>query len=117
MQLCWSFCAVFSSADCRFSARLLDRPHSLKKQGAPVDWMGLEPALVTLHPIRVVSRAPHSNAAKLFIDFTLSEDGQKIFLQRGRESPRPGMKPDGYPAHLKVFPKPRAACQKGGGIQ
>ena len=80
------------------------RPHLLKKQGAPVDWVGLEPVLVALHPISIVNRAPHPNAARLFIDFALSGEGQKIFLQRGRESPRPGMKPEGYPAHLKVFP-------------
>ena len=80
------------------------RPHLMKKQGAPVDWMGMEPALVALHPISVVSRAPHLNAAKLFIDFALSEEGQKIFVQRGRESARAGMKPEGYPSHLKVFP-------------
>jgi iron(III) transport system substrate-binding protein len=80
------------------------RPHLMKKQGAPVDWISMEPALVALHPISIVDRAPHANAAKLFIDFVLSQEGQKIFVQRGRESPRPGMKPDGYPAQLKVFP-------------
>jgi len=80
------------------------KPHLMKKQGAPVDWLSLEPALVALHPISVVNRAPHLNAAKLFIDFVLSEEGQKIFVQRGRESARTGMKPEGYPRHLKVFP-------------
>jgi iron(III) transport system substrate-binding protein len=80
------------------------KPHLMKKQGAPVDWVSLEPALVALHPISIVNRAPHPHAAKLFIDFVLSEEGQKIFVQRGRESARTGMKPDGYPAHLKVFP-------------
>jgi iron(III) transport system substrate-binding protein len=80
------------------------RPHLMKKKGAPVDWIGIEPAIVALHPISVVEKAPHPNAAKLFIDFALSEEGQKIFVQRGRESARPGMKPEGYPAHLKVFP-------------
>ncbi len=80
------------------------KPYLMKKQGAPVDWLSLEPALVALHPISVVNRAPHPNAARLFIDFVLSEEGQKIFLQRGRESARIGMKPEGYPGTLKVFP-------------
>jgi ABC-type Fe3+ transport system substrate-binding protein len=40
----------------------------------------------------------------LFIDFVLSEEGQKIFVQRGRESARTGMKLEGYPRRLKVFP-------------
>ena len=80
------------------------RPHLMKKQGAPVDWLAMEPAIVALHPISIVDRAPHPNAAKLFIDFVLSDEGQKIFVQRGRESAKPSLKPDGYPSHLKVVP-------------
>jgi len=80
------------------------RPHLMKKQGAPVDWLGLEPAIVALHPISLVDRAPHPNAAKLFIDYVLSEEGQKLFAARGREPARPGIRPEGYPTHLKVVP-------------
>jgi iron(III) transport system substrate-binding protein len=80
------------------------RPHLMKKQGAPVDWIGIEPAIVALHPISIVERSPHPNAARLFIDFAISDEGQKIFIQRGRESAKPGLKPEGYPSHLKVFP-------------
>ena len=80
------------------------RPHLMKKQGAPVDWIGIEPAIVALHPISVVEKSPHPNTAKLFIDFALSEDGQKLFVRRGRESARPGLKPEGYPTHLKLAP-------------
>jgi iron(III) transport system substrate-binding protein len=80
------------------------RPHLMKKQGAPVDWIAFEPAIVATHPISVVDRAPHPNAAKLFIDFAISDEGQRIFIQRGRESAKPGLKPEGYPSHLKVFP-------------
>jgi len=80
------------------------RPFLMKKQGAPVDWLGLEPAIIALHPISVVEKTPHPNAARLFIDFALTEDGQKVFLQRGREPAKPGLRPEGYPTHLKVFP-------------
>jgi iron(III) transport system substrate-binding protein len=80
------------------------RPHLMKRQGAPVDWVGFEPAIVALHPISMVEKAPHPNAAKLFIDLALSDEGQKIFVQRGRESAIPGLKPEGYPTHLKVVP-------------
>jgi iron(III) transport system substrate-binding protein len=80
------------------------RPYLMKKQGAPVDWVGLEPAIVALHPISVVERAPHPNAAKLFVDYVLSEDGQKLFAARGREPARPGIRPEGYPSNLKVVP-------------
>ena len=80
------------------------RPQLMKKQGAPVDWVAFEPAIVALHPISMIQKAPHPNAAKLFIDFALSDEGQRIFIQRGRESAKPGLKPEGYPANLKVAP-------------
>ena len=80
------------------------RPHLMKKQGAPVDWLGLEPAVIALHPISIVENAPHSNAARLFIDFALSDEGQRVFLQRGREPAKPGLRPEGYPVNLKGFP-------------
>ena len=80
------------------------RPQLMKRQGAPVDWIAFEPAIIATHPISIVDKAPHPNAARLFIDFTLSDEGQKIFVLRGRESAKPGLKPEGYPGHLKVFP-------------
>jgi iron(III) transport system substrate-binding protein len=80
------------------------RPHLMKKQGAPVDWLAIEPAIVALHPISMVAQAPHANAARLFIDYALSEEGQKLFAQRGREPARPGIRPEGYPANLKIVP-------------
>jgi ABC-type Fe3+ transport system substrate-binding protein len=80
------------------------RPHLMKKQGAPVDWIGMEPAIIALHPISVVEKTPHPNAARLFIDFALSDEGQKVFLQRGREPAKPGLRPEGYPGTLRHFP-------------
>jgi len=64
----------------------------------------LEPAIVALHPISIVERAPHASAARLFIDFALSDDGQRVFLKRGREPALPGLRPEGYPSHLKMIP-------------
>ena len=88
------------------------RPHLLKKQGAPVDWVAMEPALVALHPISVIDRAPHPNAAKLFIDFVLSDEGQRLFASRGREPVRPGIRPEGYPSHIKVIPSKVELAEK-----
>ena len=88
------------------------KPYLMKKQGAPVDWVAMEPAIVATHPISVVHRAPHPNAARLFIDFVLSEEGQKIFIQRGRESARTGLKPEGYPRHLKLAPSRMQLAEK-----
>ena len=88
------------------------KPYLMKKQGAPVDSVAMEPAIVATHPISVVHRAPHPNAARLFIDFVLSEEGQKIFIQRGRESARTGLKPEGYPRHLKLAPSRMQLAEK-----
>jgi iron(III) transport system substrate-binding protein len=80
------------------------RPHLMKKQGAPVDWFSLDPAFVAMHPISLIDRAPNMNAGKLFIDYVLSEEGQRLFAKRGREPARPGIRPEGYPSQIKVIP-------------
>jgi iron(III) transport system substrate-binding protein len=51
---------------------------SLKKKGAPIDWMPVEPIVGRPQAVSVASKAPHPNAAMLFTDFVLSPDGQKV---------------------------------------
>jgi iron(III) transport system substrate-binding protein len=51
---------------------------SLKKKGAPIDWMPVEPIVGRPQAVSVASKAPHPNAAMLFVDFVLSPDGQKV---------------------------------------
>jgi ABC-type Fe3+ transport system substrate-binding protein len=53
------------------------------KQGAPVDWIPMNPALSDLNVVGVSKNAPHPNAAKLFVNFLISDDGQKIFRDAG----------------------------------
>ena len=88
------------------------RPQELKKKDAPIDWVAVEPVIVALHPIALVQRAPHPNAAKLFIDYVLSEEGQKLFAQRGRVAARPGVKPAGFPNDLKLAPSRMELAEK-----
>lgn len=49
------------------------------KKGAPVDWIKMEPATVTLSVVSVHKQAPHPNAGKLLVDFLTSPEGQNIF--------------------------------------
>jgi iron(III) transport system substrate-binding protein len=56
----------------------------LKKRGAPIDWTTLGPVLVNLTGHGVAVRAPHPNAAKLFVDFILSQEGQGHVLSIDR---------------------------------
>ncbi len=50
-------------------------------KGAPVDWIKLEPAPVTLDAVGLLKNAPHPHAAQLLLDFLLSQDGQKVFQE------------------------------------
>ncbi|MPZ78042.1 MAG: extracellular solute-binding protein [Deltaproteobacteria bacterium] len=51
---------------------------TMKPTGAPVDWVYLNPVFANIHPMGVSSKAPHPNAARLFIDFALSKRGQEL---------------------------------------
>lgn len=51
---------------------------TLKPAGAPVDWVYLNPVFANIHPTGISAKAPHPNAARLFIDFVLSKRGQEL---------------------------------------
>jgi ABC-type Fe3+ transport system substrate-binding protein len=51
-------------------------------QGAPVQWLKVLPVL-TFGTVAMVKNGPHPNATKLFIEFMLSEEGQKIHADAG----------------------------------
>ncbi len=48
-------------------------------KGAPVAWIPMQPIMVTLSALSVTAAAPHPNAARLLMNFLLSEDGQKLY--------------------------------------
>ena len=47
------------------------------EQGAPVAWVRMEPLVASANLISIVKGAPHPNAAKLFVEYVLSVEGQK----------------------------------------
>jgi iron(III) transport system substrate-binding protein len=49
----------------------------LAEKGAPVDWVSLEPAIISVNTVMLGAKASHPNAAKLLVDFTLSKEGQE----------------------------------------
>jgi iron(III) transport system substrate-binding protein len=57
-------------------------------QGAPVAWRPLGGAYTTLGGVALASRAPHPNAAMLYIDFELSPEGQGVYRKLGYVSAR-----------------------------
>jgi iron(III) transport system substrate-binding protein len=53
-------------------------PHaqSFISQGAPVEWVPLEPVVVILNTVSLAAKAPHPAAARLFIDFLFAKPAQ-----------------------------------------
>src|SRR4030095_15425700 len=70
-----------ASLDIDIPAPSVDR---VRKRGAPVDWVAFPPAPASLIGLRIVSQPPHPNAARLYVDFALSYEGQKILADLGR---------------------------------
>jgi ABC-type Fe3+ transport system substrate-binding protein len=64
-----------------------------RQAGAPVAWLPLGAAWATPHTIGVTNAAPHPNAARLFVDFVVSKEGQEIFRKAGYLPARPDVPP------------------------
>ena len=71
----------------------------LKPAGAPVDWVYLNPVFANIHPTGIAAKAPHPNAARLFIDFVLSKRGQEVIRGMNRIPDRIDTPPDQAAAH------------------
>jgi iron(III) transport system substrate-binding protein len=81
----------------------------LKKDGAPIEWVTAEPVIGLTFGMGLVKGAPHPNAARLFVDFLLSREGQEAMGVSGYFVPRsdvtsPILKE--APAKTKVIPLP-----------
>jgi iron(III) transport system substrate-binding protein len=46
------------------------------KLGSPIDWTIFEPVIAQIDAVMLSAHAPHPNAARLFVDFALSKEGQ-----------------------------------------
>ena len=57
---------------------------TLKRKGAPIDYVPVQPVVARPQGIGVAKHAPHPNAAQLFNEFVLSGDGQRLFESMGR---------------------------------
>ncbi len=81
-----------------------------KRQGAPTDWIAVEPVtLITSGKVVVAKSAPHPNAAKLLANFLVSTDGQKYLASRGRQITRSDV-PQDPPDLLKSIQKTYTAA-------
>ena len=49
------------------------------QQGAPAAWIPMNPALAVLSVLSLTKDPPHPNAAKLLVEFLVSDEGQKLY--------------------------------------
>jgi iron(III) transport system substrate-binding protein len=68
------------------------RVEGMRAKGASIDLIQVEPVVVRGQYLLMAKRAPHPNAAALFIDFILSKEGQQILAATGRTIVRPDVK-------------------------
>jgi iron(III) transport system substrate-binding protein len=54
----------------------------LKQKGAPLDWFVMPPAIARANGVAVARRAPRPHAALLYYEFMISDEGQRILLNR-----------------------------------
>jgi len=55
-------------------------PEQARRKGAPIGWFALEPAVARSNAIGVARAAPHPNAALLFYEYMLGEEGQRVLV-------------------------------------
>lgn len=78
-----------------------------KREGAPVDWVAVEPLISRQFALAMTKGAPHPNAAKLYIDFLLSKEAQQEIANYGYSTGRKDI--DSYvlkrlPKSMKIVP-------------
>jgi iron(III) transport system substrate-binding protein len=70
-----------AAIDVNIPAPSVDR---LKRRGAPIEWVAFPPAPATMVAIGIAAQPQHPNAARLYVDFVLSHEGQKLLADMGR---------------------------------
>jgi iron(III) transport system substrate-binding protein len=88
-----------------------------KKKNAPVDWAPMEFVLASIEPLGVGARAPNPNAARLFVEYVLSYEGQKIVRDNFRVTARSDIPPLVKKLDMKrlrtFFVNPKIAARYG----
>lgn len=77
-----------------------------KKRGAPIDIAPLPFITQNIHPLALSAQAPHPNAAKVYIDYVLSKEGQSFIKNMGRVISRSDIPRDDFAKAKIVFDDP-----------
>jgi iron(III) transport system substrate-binding protein len=54
-----------------------------KREGKKIDFINPTPLLVSLNPVGIAKNAPHPSAARVFVEWLLSKEGQQFIVNRG----------------------------------
>jgi iron(III) transport system substrate-binding protein len=71
-----------------------------KDEGASVDWLALGGVYSTTGAVAIAKRAPHPNAAMLYIDFMISKLGQEMYKKIGYGSAREDLPAKSKPSKI-----------------
>ena len=67
---------------------------NVKESGSPVDWARVdEPLYAESHPVAVMAKARHPNAARLLAEFAISKNGQQLISDLGKVPGRSDIQP------------------------
>lgn len=87
-----------------------NQPATSARQGAPVATLDVQPVTASISGLSLTKGAPRPNAGKLFIEFLVSPEGQKIFAANDYipaspdvEPADPSMRPDGKRLRAQYF--------------
>jgi iron(III) transport system substrate-binding protein len=67
------------------------RVKKLQGDGAPIDWVKTDPVFAFTQLLAFAADAPHPATGKLFVNWLLSEEGQKVIKSLKRVPARPGV--------------------------
>jgi len=84
-------------------------------KGAPIDWVTLEPVPVQINAVMLSAHSPNPNAAKLFINFMLSKQGQEQLVGFQRIPTRQGIDPNPvrlFKGYKRIIEKPHEINEK-----
>ena len=54
------------------------------EENKPIDWARTDPIITDVQAMALSNKPVHSNAAKLFLEWLVSQDGQKAIASTGR---------------------------------
>jgi iron(III) transport system substrate-binding protein len=101
---------LLAAGEFPFALSYATRTEEMRSKGAPMDWVKTtKPIVVDPHNLAMAARPVHPNAAKLWIDFLLSNEGQTVLFKHKEAVFRSGVVPQGSslnPANLELAAVP-----------